>query len=63
MLTIKKTTENDTFYLYAKKAVLCEKLSFSVGFFHNLHLDTGGVIFSSLFIRYVGTLFMFYTKL
>ncbi len=46
MLTIKKPTENDTFCTYMpKKAVLCEKLSFSVGFFHNLHLDTGCVTF------------------
>ncbi len=46
MLNIKNPTENDTFCTYMhKKAVLCEKLSFSVGVLHNLHLDTGCVIF------------------
>ncbi len=46
MLTIQKNLLKITlFALICKKAVLCEKLSFSVRFFHNLHSDTGCVTF------------------
>jgi hypothetical protein len=31
---------NDPFCTYMQKAVLCAKLSFSVGFFYNSYLDT-----------------------
>jgi hypothetical protein len=36
-------------HLCDKKTALCEKLSFSVGFFYNLHLDIGCVIFSLVY--------------